>query len=97
MGEKRVRADELLVARGLADSRSQARAIILAGEVRSGSTLIDKAGHMLQPEAALEAVRPLRFASRGGEKLDHALSEFQLDVSSLVCADFGASTGEFYR
>ncbi len=95
MPNKNMRADELLVARGLADTRSQARAIILAGEVRSGTQVIDKAGHMLAPDAELDVVRPLRFASRGGEKLDHALTEFELDVTGLVCADFGASTGGF--
>ncbi len=95
MPDKRVRADELLVTRGLAETRSQARAVILAGEVRSGGQVIDKAGHMLSPDADLEIVRPLRFASRGGEKLDHALEEFDLNVSGFVCADFGASTGGF--
>lgn len=91
----RMRADELLVQRGLAESRSQARALILAGQVRSGDRLIDKAGQSLATDAAIEVVQRRRFSSRGGEKLDHALTEFSMDVSDLVCADFGASTGGF--
>jgi 23S rRNA (cytidine1920-2'-O)/16S rRNA (cytidine1409-2'-O)-methyltransferase len=93
--EKRVRADELLVIRGLAASRSQARALILARNVRSGTQVVDKAGTPLVPDAELTVTQPPRFVSRGGEKLDHAISEFALDVTSLVCADFGASTGGF--
>ncbi len=95
MADKRVRVDELLVARGLADNRSKARAIILAGNVRSGTQVIDKAGHMLAADAELEVVQQPRFASRGGEKLDHALEIFGVDVRGQVCADFGASTGGF--
>ncbi len=95
VSDKRMRADELMVARGLAETRSRARAIILSGQLRTGTQVIDKAGHMLAVDADLEVVRPLRFASRGGEKLDHALREFDLDVAGLICADFGASTGGF--
>jgi 23S rRNA (cytidine1920-2'-O)/16S rRNA (cytidine1409-2'-O)-methyltransferase len=93
--EKRLRADELLVLRGLAESRSQARAIILSGSVRSGSQVIDKAGYALSPEAELTVIQPPRFASRGGEKLEHAIAEFGIEITSLRCADFGASTGGF--
>lgn len=95
VSEKQVRADTLMVARGLAKNRSQARAIILAGQVRSGIRMIDKAGHMLDPDAELTVIQTKRFASRGGEKLDHALEAFDLDVTGFVCADFGASTGGF--
>jgi 23S rRNA (cytidine1920-2'-O)/16S rRNA (cytidine1409-2'-O)-methyltransferase len=95
MSDKKLRTDDLLVERGLAESRSRARALILAGQVRSGTQVIDKAGHMLAPEAELEVVRPLRFVSRGGEKLDHALRAFDLEVADYTCADFGASTGGF--
>lgn len=92
---KRVRADELLVARGLATSRSQARALIMARAVRSGDRVIDKAGTALDPDTELTVVAPPRFASRGGEKLDWALEQFGLDVTGAICADFGASTGGF--
>lgn len=95
MARKRQRADELLVERGLAASRSQARAVILAGQVRSGTRVIDKAGYPLEPDAELTVIESPRFVSRGGEKLDHALQKFQFDVSGLRCADFGASTGGF--
>ena len=95
MNDKRLRADELLVTRGLAETRSQARAIILSGSVRSGSLVIDKAGYALSPDAELTVIQPPRFASRGGEKLEHAVQAFGIEVASLVCADFGASTGGF--
>lgn len=95
MTDKRVRADELLVARGLASTRSRARALILAGHVRSGGHRVDKAGDMLAPDAGLDVVQAARFASRGGEKLEHALSTFAVDVYGKHCADFGASTGGF--
>jgi 23S rRNA (cytidine1920-2'-O)/16S rRNA (cytidine1409-2'-O)-methyltransferase len=95
MVPKRQRADELLVSRGLVESRSQARALIMAGQVRSGTRVIDKPGHALEPEEPLEVLAPPRFVSRGGEKLDHALNAFRLDVAGLICADFGASTGGF--
>jgi 23S rRNA (cytidine1920-2'-O)/16S rRNA (cytidine1409-2'-O)-methyltransferase len=91
----RRRADEILVERGLASSRSQARALIMAGEVRSGDRVIDKAGTMLDAGVEIEVVQPPRFVSRGGEKLAHALREFEIDVEGRVCADFGASTGGF--
>lgn len=92
---KRVRADELLVSRGLAESRSRARALIMAGRVRSDGRTIDKAGTALAEDAGLVVIQPARFVSRGGEKLDWALSAFGLDVAGWVCADFGASTGGF--
>ncbi|HET7037576.1 MAG TPA: TlyA family RNA methyltransferase [Thermomicrobiaceae bacterium] len=92
---KRLRLDELLVARGLAETRSQARALVLAGEVRVEGHMVDKAGYSVSPDAAVELAQPARFVSRGGEKLDHALTIFQVDVAGSVCADFGASTGGF--
>ncbi|MFO7269868.1 MAG: TlyA family RNA methyltransferase [Sphaerobacter thermophilus] len=92
---KRVRADELLVARGLAETRSRARAMIMAGSVRSGDRVIDKPGTLLPPDAPLDLRERPRFVSRGGEKLDWALEQFALDVRDRICADFGASTGGF--
>jgi 23S rRNA (cytidine1920-2'-O)/16S rRNA (cytidine1409-2'-O)-methyltransferase len=91
----RRRVDEILVERGLASSRSQARALIMAGEVRSGDRVIDKAGTMLDAGVEIEVIEPPRFVSRGGEKLAHALRNFEIDVEGRVCADFGASTGGF--
>jgi len=91
----RVRADDLMVRRSLATSRSQARALIMSGAVRSGDRVVDKAGMPLDEDAVLELLHGRRFASRGGEKLNWALERFRLDVADLVCADFGASTGGF--
>lgn len=91
-----VRADTLLVDRGLAPSRSKARALILAGEVRVGADrVITKAGEMLAPNADLRIDERPRFVSRGGEKLQHALEVFDVDPKGVVAADFGASTGGF--
>ncbi len=91
----RERLDEALVARGLAETRSQARALIMAGVVRVDGRVLDKPG-MPAPEGALEvAGGGGRFVSRGGEKLAHALDRFGIDPAELVCADLGASTGGF--
>lgn len=89
------RADEMLVDRGLAPTRSKARALIMAGQVRSGDHVIDKAGAMLDPESPIDVDQGPRFVSRGGEKLQHALDTFGVDPGGLTCADFGASTGGF--
>jgi 23S rRNA (cytidine1920-2'-O)/16S rRNA (cytidine1409-2'-O)-methyltransferase len=91
----RVRADLLLVERGLAGSRERARALILAGQVRSGSTRVDKAGMRLARGAPLEVRAMARFVSRGGEKLEGALAAFGIDAAGRVCVDIGASTGGF--
>lgn len=91
---KRERLDEALVARGLAATRSQARALIMAGAVRAHGRVLDKPG-MPAPAEPLEVQRGGRFVSRGGEKLARALDVFDLNPSGLVCADLGASTGGF--
>ncbi|MCA1667512.1 MAG: TlyA family RNA methyltransferase [Thermomicrobia bacterium] len=92
---RRVRLDQLLVDRRLVESRSRAQALILAGQVRVGTTTMTKAGDLVAADAAITVLTPPRFVSRGGEKLDHALETFGLDVAGRVCADFGASTGGF--
>ena len=85
------RLDVLLVERGLAASRSQAQALVLAGRVRGH----DKAGEQInEAELLVLAERP-RFVSRGGEKLRHALDSFEIDVAGEDCLDVGASTGGF--
>ncbi len=91
----RIRADERLLQQGLVESRSQARALILAGRVWLGDQRVDKPGMLVPVDAELTVTRPPRFVSRGGEKLDYALTAFGIDVAGLVCADFGASTGGF--
>ena len=87
----RKRLDVLLVERGLADSRSQAQALVLAGLVPGHS----KPGEQVAQDAMLEVEQPPRFVSRGGEKLQTALDAFGVDVTGLDCADVGASTGGF--
>jgi 23S rRNA (cytidine1920-2'-O)/16S rRNA (cytidine1409-2'-O)-methyltransferase len=90
------RADQLLVDRGLAESRAKAQALILAGLVFSGERKIDKAGQALAADAPLE-VRGKNhpWVSRGGVKLAHALEHFGWDVTGAVALDVGASTGGF--
>jgi 23S rRNA (cytidine1920-2'-O)/16S rRNA (cytidine1409-2'-O)-methyltransferase len=92
----KVRADLLLTERGLAPTRTRARALILAGRVFSGERRVEKSGDQLQPDAPLE-VRggDLPYVSRGGLKLEGALDAFAFDPAGLVAADFGASTGGF--
>lgn len=85
------RLDALLVERGLAESRAQAQALVLAGRVRGYS----KAGAQVDEAADLEVTPGDRFVSRGGEKLRHALDVFELDVTGEDCLDVGASTGGF--
>jgi 23S rRNA (cytidine1920-2'-O)/16S rRNA (cytidine1409-2'-O)-methyltransferase len=91
----RVRADALLVDRGLAVSRAQAQALIMAGEVTSADRRIDKPGALVAADAPLAVASRRRFVSRGGDKLDSALAAFAIDVAGRVCLDVGASTGGF--
>ena len=92
----RQRADHLLVARGLAESRSRAQALIMAGAVFSGEKKIAKAGDLLAEDAALEVRgRDHPWVSRGGIKLDHGLTHFGFDVNEAVALDVGSSTGGF--
>lgn len=83
------------MSRGLAESRSKARALILANDVLVNGVPVSKAGAMVRSEDELSVSAPPRFVSRGGEKLDHGLEAFGLDVTGVVAADFGASTGGF--
>jgi 23S rRNA (cytidine1920-2'-O)/16S rRNA (cytidine1409-2'-O)-methyltransferase len=85
------RLDVLLVERGLAESRSQAQALVLAGRVPGHA----KAGEQVDDTAELLVEEGPRFVSRGGEKLAHALEVFDVDVTGEDCLDIGASTGGF--
>jgi 23S rRNA (cytidine1920-2'-O)/16S rRNA (cytidine1409-2'-O)-methyltransferase len=90
------RADQMLVDRGLVESRAKAQALILAGLVFSGERKIEKAGQALPDEAPLEVRgREHPWVSRGGVKLAHALDRFGWDVSGAVALDVGSSTGGF--
>src|ERR1700736_4555346 len=83
------------VAEKLGITRSQARSLIMEGRVRLRGTPALKAGHNVSADAAIDVERPRRYVSRGGEKLEAALEEFQLDVRGAVALDVGASTGGF--
>ncbi len=89
------RIDSLLVERELVESRSKAQALIMAGKVMVGGKAVAKPGTMVAEEAEIALAEPPPFVGRGGLKLDHALDRFQLDVSSRVVVDVGASTGGF--
>ncbi|WP_260680443.1 SAM-dependent methyltransferase, partial [Klebsiella pneumoniae] len=90
-----MRADALLMDLGLANSRSEAKALLMAGKVRLGTEVIDKAGRLLPADAPLSVIQPPRFVSRGGEKLEGFLSSHPIPVSGLRALDIGASTGGF--
>jgi 23S rRNA (cytidine1920-2'-O)/16S rRNA (cytidine1409-2'-O)-methyltransferase len=92
----KIRADQLLVSRALAESRTRAQALIMAGAVFSGERKIAKAGDMLAEDAALEVRgKDHPWVSRGGLKLDHGLAHFGFDVAGAVALDVGSSTGGF--
>lgn len=90
------RLDQLLLDRGLVESRAKAQALVMAGKVFSGERRLDKPGLALPEDAALEVRgQDHPWVSRGGVKLAHALSEFGLSPKGLVALDIGASTGGF--
>ncbi len=90
------RVDQLLVERGLAESRSRAQALVLAGVVFSGETKLAKPGHSLPADAPLEVRgRDHPWVSRGGIKLAHAIEHFALDPAGATAMDIGSSTGGF--
>jgi 23S rRNA (cytidine1920-2'-O)/16S rRNA (cytidine1409-2'-O)-methyltransferase len=91
----KVRLDVLLVERGLAESRTKAQALIMAGQVRVADQVTLKPATAIPADSVLTVDSGPRFVSRGGEKLDAALEAFGVDVTSWVCADVGASTGGF--
>jgi 23S rRNA (cytidine1920-2'-O)/16S rRNA (cytidine1409-2'-O)-methyltransferase len=83
------------VDRGLAESRTRARSLILAGRVFHGEQRVEKAGALLAADVALSVRGTPRYVSRGGDKLEGALAELAVDVRCAVCLDVGASTGGF--
>jgi len=89
------RLDVLLVERGLADSRSLAQRLVMAGQVRVEGQVALKPSQEVPEEALVDVERGPRFVSRGGEKLAAALEAFQVEVRDMVCADAGSSTGGF--
>ncbi len=91
----RVRADLLLVARGLMESRAKARAAIEAGGVRADGVVVTKASDLLEERAVLDVTPAFPWVSRAGVKLAHALDVFGIDPAGRTCLDVGASTGGF--
>lgn len=94
---KRIRLDVLLTARGLTESREQARRLIMAGAVVVDEQRVDKPGTFINPDATLRIKEEARapYVSRGGQKLEAALRAFHLDVTDVIALDVGASTGGF--
>ena len=96
---KRVRLDQLIVERGLAESRSRAQALLIGGRVRVGAgdqaRLDRKPGDLVDPGTTVDVASPEPYVSRGGHKLAAALDAFAVDPSGRVCLDVGASTGGF--
>jgi 23S rRNA (cytidine1920-2'-O)/16S rRNA (cytidine1409-2'-O)-methyltransferase len=93
----RIRLDQLLTERGLARSRAEAHALILAGDVEleSAGTRTLKPGQLVAADASVSLVEKPRWASRAGAKLEHALDAFGIDPTAMACLDAGASTGGF--
>ena len=91
----KIRLDDLLVRRGLAASRAQAKALIMAGRVLHGTERLDKPGRACPADLALTLEQPPRFVSRGGEKLAAFLALFRFDLGRSHVLDVGASTGGF--
>ena len=91
----KLRLDELLVARGLAPTRAQAKALIMSGRVLRGTDRLDKPGKEFPSDLDVTVEQPPRFVSRGGEKLAGALAHFALDLHGAHVLDVGASTGGF--
>jgi 23S rRNA (cytidine1920-2'-O)/16S rRNA (cytidine1409-2'-O)-methyltransferase len=96
---KRERIDKLLVERGLAESRTKAQAMVMAGVVLVDEQRVEKASHQFDTNSAIRIKGgddpTTRYVGRGGLKLEAALREFQIDVAGLMCLDVGASTGGF--
>jgi 23S rRNA (cytidine1920-2'-O)/16S rRNA (cytidine1409-2'-O)-methyltransferase len=92
---KKVRLDKLIFERGLVQSREKAKALILAGNVLVNEQVVDKAGSLIKQDDRVSLKERMKYVSRGGLKLEHALNEFTLDVNDTIAMDVGASTGGF--
>jgi 23S rRNA (cytidine1920-2'-O)/16S rRNA (cytidine1409-2'-O)-methyltransferase len=95
MHMKKIRLDLLLVERGLAESRSLAQRLVMAGQVRVNGERVLRSAANISPDAQLVVDKGPAYVSRGGEKLEAALQAFSVDVHGRTCADVGASTGGF--
>ena len=95
MKQKKTRLDALVVEKGLVESRSRAQAVIMAGNVRVGETVVTKPGTMVDVSAEITLKETNPYVSRGGLKLKAALDYFKVSPAGRVCMDIGASTGGF--
>jgi 23S rRNA (cytidine1920-2'-O)/16S rRNA (cytidine1409-2'-O)-methyltransferase len=91
----KIRVDQLVVERGLAESREKAHALILAGQVSVGGRRDRKPGESVPIDSQVEVIEKMPYVSRGGWKLAAALDHFSIDVTGKVCLDVGSSTGGF--
>jgi 23S rRNA (cytidine1920-2'-O)/16S rRNA (cytidine1409-2'-O)-methyltransferase len=91
----KVRLDQLLVERGLVESRERAQRLIMAGEVRVNDQVVDQPGALVKPDGVVHIQEPRPYVSRGGLKLAAALERFAIPLAGAICADVGASTGGF--
>jgi 23S rRNA (cytidine1920-2'-O)/16S rRNA (cytidine1409-2'-O)-methyltransferase len=92
----KLRVDQLLVDRGLVESRSRAQALILAGKVYTGDRRVEKPGTAMADDVPLQVKgQDHPWVSRGGLKLDHGLRHFGFSAEARICLDVGASTGGF--
>ena len=92
---KKVRLDDLIVSKGLANSRTQAKSLILSGKVKLGTERLEKPGRSLLEDSVIQVEAPPRFVGRGGEKLEGMFELFKIPVEGLRVLDVGASTGGF--
>ena len=93
---KKQRIDILLANSGLVESRNKAQRLVMAGEVKVDGQLVHKSSELFDPSCHIEIKRKPKYVSRGGLKLEKAITEFKInDISGRICADIGASTGGF--
>ncbi len=91
----RSRLDQLLIARGLFESREKAQRAIMAGQIRVGGRIVDKAGASTAEDAEITVAAQDRYVGRGGHKMEGALKHFAISPEGMTCLDVGASTGGF--
>ncbi|MCX7990666.1 MAG: TlyA family RNA methyltransferase [Proteobacteria bacterium] len=92
---KKIRADELLFQKGLVESRSRAKTLIMMGKVYANGVKVEKAGDNLNTDSEIEIKEDLPYVSRGGLKLESAIKHFNIDIKNKIALDIGASTGGF--
>src|SRR5947207_13519511 len=92
---KKLRLDQVLVAKGLFASREQAQRAVMAGEVKVGTRIAAKPSQLLEPDVAIAVKQARKYVGRGALKLESALNYFKIDINGKIALDIGASTGGF--